>query len=126
MVKTPYTIVARSSSIRTLYDPHITPCKDDHGSHYTFFQGSLNSVAYEDLTSTLRRRSRSLNREPTPSAVCAQVIQKNVWFLMSVFFYITMVVALEVDVAYGTVLERPPDVQNLFSQLSRLTVTLCS
>ncbi|CAE7455145.1 aop3 [Symbiodinium natans] len=51
-----------------------------------------------------------------------KVMQKYAWFGISIFFYILMVVALEVDVSYGTVLERPPDVQRLFKQLSWLTV----
>ncbi|CAE6929493.1 sop2 [Symbiodinium sp. CCMP2592] len=51
-----------------------------------------------------------------------KVMQKYLWFSISVFFYMTMIAALEVDVAYGTVLDRPPDVQRLFSQLSWLTV----
>lgn len=51
-----------------------------------------------------------------------KVMQKYLWFSISVFFYMTMIAALEVDVAYGTVLDRPADVQRLFSQLSWLTV----
>ncbi|CAE7245522.1 aop3 [Symbiodinium sp. KB8] len=49
-------------------------------------------------------------------------LQRNLWFGISVFFFVIMVTALQVDVANGTVLERPPDVQQLFSYLKWLTI----
>jgi len=52
----------------------------------------------------------------------AKVMLKYVWFLSSIIFYALMIVALQVDVAQGTVKKRPKDVQMLFSQLEWLTI----
>eukprot|EP00439_Symbiodinium_sp_Y106_P058706 s1637_g8.t1 len=56
------------------------------------------------------------------SAMIEKSLQRNLWFGISVFFFVIMVTALQVDVANGTVLERPPDVQQLFSYLKWLTI----
>ncbi|CAE7405130.1 aop3, partial [Symbiodinium pilosum] len=52
----------------------------------------------------------------------AKVLQKYLWFGISIFFYTVMIIALQVDVANGTALKKPEDVQRLFSQLSWLTI----
>ena len=49
-------------------------------------------------------------------------LQRNLWFGISVFFFVIMVTALQLDVANGTVLERPADVQHFFSYLKWLTI----
>lgn len=52
----------------------------------------------------------------------AKVGLKYAWFGMSILFYAIMIVALNVDVANGSALSRPPDVQLLFTKLQWLTV----
>jgi bacteriorhodopsin len=46
---------------------------------------------------------------------------KHVWFFMSSFFYILMLVTLQVDVARGSALDQPVTVQHLFQHLQVLT-----
>ena len=52
----------------------------------------------------------------------AKVGLKYLWFFSSVFFFALMIAALQVDVANGTVKNRPADVQLLFSRLEWLTI----